>query len=687
MRGDFSRLTWDRRKHYAAVLMQQGRLQVDADWNEQIDIIMHRLETEVADYVGHSGVPARAPDGFRIQIPPGPGDDGPALVVGAGRMYVEGRLIENESDAAVPLAGLLADESIVGGRRFVAYLDTWQRLVSFAEDPDIREVALGGPDTAARLQNAWRVRLARVADDTGAAAVAPSWQPTRLPISTGLLNARVAADLPALENQLYRVEVHSATDENVTFTWSRDNGSIGARVTDIQPATRTLSIEGGGRDAEAAVTELQWVELLTEAQAAADERGAVVQIDRAGGGQVGITEASWPWSGDQVPAIRVLRRWDDPAGLVTAPLMTADGWVPLESGIEVLFEAAPDGGAEYLPGDYWLIPARHDTASIEWPTTAGNPAAQPARGVRHTYAAVALLDRDADGEWSVVGDGDLRPLVSPLDDGFVSKGAAGDVMRGPLTVQPLLRATYPAQELVALRIAPGFDDAGQAAVRHTALQVTGGDVALGTPDRPVNTTAVGRLAVGGTMSATDVNVENALSVLGIVEITGVVGEGGVAAEAALRIGSDSGHIELTNGQSPHAGFLRFGDKSGWNFHVARAREGTGMPHNSGVDGALVTINDYGRVGIGTTSPRARLHTVTTDVDPGLAISGPFTEAMVRQFLAVSTTVNATVVIGTGNGAGGLAREGVYFFWKNAAGGHFGALLTADPALTNMVQFS
>ena len=60
MRGDFSRLTWDRRNHYSAVLMQQGRLQLDADWNEQIDIIMHRLETEVADYVGHSGVPARS---------------------------------------------------------------------------------------------------------------------------------------------------------------------------------------------------------------------------------------------------------------------------------------------------------------------------------------------------------------------------------------------------------------------------------------------------------------------------------------------------------------------------------------------------------------------------------------------------------------------------------------------------
>ena len=683
MRGDFSRLTWDRRKHYTAVLMQQGRLQVDADWNEQIDIVMHRLETEVADYVGHSGVPTRAPGGFRILLAPGPGDDGPALLVGAGRMYVEGRLIENESDAVVPLAGLLAEESIVDGRRVVAYLDTWQRLVSFAEDPDLREVALGGPDTAARLQNAWRVRLARLDDHTEPAAVPPSWQPARLPISTGLLNARVAADLPSLENQLYRVEVHSATDQGVTFTWSRDNGSIGARVTDVQPATRTLSIEGGGRDAEAAVAERQWVELLTEAQAGAGERGAVVQIDRAGGGQVAITEASWPWSGDRAPAIRVLRRWDDPAGLVTAPVVTADGWVPLESGIEVRFEAAPDGGNEYLPGDYWLIPARHDTASIQWPGAAGNPAAQPARGVRHTYAVLALLDRDVDGTWSMADNGDLRTLVSPLDDGFVSKGAAGDVMHGPLSVRPLLRATQPDEELIALRIAPAFEDAGQPGVRHTALQVTGGDVALGTSDRPVNTTAVGSLTVGGTLSATDARVKSTLRVQGIVEINGIDGESGTVAATALRVGA----LELANGPSPDAGFLRFGDNSGWKFHIARAHEFSGAAHNSGTAGALVTVTDRGQVGVGITGPRARLHIVSTDVEPALAIGGQLNEYMIRQFLAVSTTPNSTVVIGTGNSADGLVRDGVYFFWKNAAGGHFGALLVPDPALTTMVQRS
>ena len=35
MKGDFSRETFDRARHYSAVLLQQGRVQLDADWNEQ----------------------------------------------------------------------------------------------------------------------------------------------------------------------------------------------------------------------------------------------------------------------------------------------------------------------------------------------------------------------------------------------------------------------------------------------------------------------------------------------------------------------------------------------------------------------------------------------------------------------------------------------------------------------------
>ena len=35
MKGDVSRETFDATKHYSGVRMQQGRVQTDADWNEQ----------------------------------------------------------------------------------------------------------------------------------------------------------------------------------------------------------------------------------------------------------------------------------------------------------------------------------------------------------------------------------------------------------------------------------------------------------------------------------------------------------------------------------------------------------------------------------------------------------------------------------------------------------------------------
>jgi photosystem II stability/assembly factor-like uncharacterized protein len=58
MKGDFSRLTFDRKKHYSGVLMQQGRVLIDADWNEQLGINRHLAETVTMDVIGPSGAPA-----------------------------------------------------------------------------------------------------------------------------------------------------------------------------------------------------------------------------------------------------------------------------------------------------------------------------------------------------------------------------------------------------------------------------------------------------------------------------------------------------------------------------------------------------------------------------------------------------------------------------------------------------
>ena len=60
-----------------------------------------------------------------------------------------------------------------------------------------------------------------------------------------------------------------------------------------------------------------------------------------------------------------VRRWDMPGATGQIPVQipaTNEGFIPLEDGVEVRFEAG-----EYRSGDYWLIPARVATGDIEWP--------------------------------------------------------------------------------------------------------------------------------------------------------------------------------------------------------------------------------------------------------------------------------------------------------------------------------
>ena len=60
MKGDFSRSTFNARKHYSGVRLQQGRVLVDADWNEELDLFLHRVETETIDVIGGCGAPKHA---------------------------------------------------------------------------------------------------------------------------------------------------------------------------------------------------------------------------------------------------------------------------------------------------------------------------------------------------------------------------------------------------------------------------------------------------------------------------------------------------------------------------------------------------------------------------------------------------------------------------------------------------
>lgn len=263
MNGDFkpdiTRDTFSKRRHFSRVLMQQGRVQLDADWNEQTDILLHYMRTLASDILGPFAGPADYL-GFGIEpVPPSSGsktsgrkerdttkaevqsDTSYKVVIQKGRYYVEGLLCENDRDLVYTIEDEQQKAATDG--KLLFYLDVWEREVTYLEDDNIREVALNGADTASRAEIVWQVRTIATASYTKLAppdrtkitgefvtklaqtleAAAPDFFDE--PVGEPYLKARTlpldeqddtnpcvtppSSQYRGEENQLYRVEVHT----------------------------------------------------------------------------------------------------------------------------------------------------------------------------------------------------------------------------------------------------------------------------------------------------------------------------------------------------------------------------------------------------------------------------------------------------------------------------------------------
>jgi hypothetical protein len=79
---------------------------------------------------------------------------------------------------------------------------------------------------------------------------------------------------------------------------------------------------------------------------------------------------------------------------------------------------------------------------------------------------------------------------------------------------------------------------------------------------------------------------------------GRLGFGTAAPQRLMQIGpsTDAMFTIEASDASPRAGFIRFGDKTGWQLRFGRSRECSGCALNTGLSGALFTIRDDGAVG-------------------------------------------------------------------------------------------
>src|SRR4051812_37807264 len=98
MIGDLSRLTRSPGKGYRQVVLQQGRVLLDADFNEQGALAADALRSLTADLIGPYAGP-KDEFGFAIAV------DAGAFTIGRGRYYVRGLPVVNDGGAsAAPLA-------------------------------------------------------------------------------------------------------------------------------------------------------------------------------------------------------------------------------------------------------------------------------------------------------------------------------------------------------------------------------------------------------------------------------------------------------------------------------------------------------------------------------------------------------------------------------------------------------
>lgn len=234
MKGDFSLLRFNPTKHFNRVLKQQGRVDLDSDWNEQAAIAQYSVRTLIGDLLG----PASGPDGacgFELLLPP-PQAMQPAagdFVLGDGRYYVDGLLVEIDAPAyyaAQP--DLPSPPKLTTGKTYLAYLDVWQRHISYIEDDSIREVALNGPDTCSRAKTIWQVKL-----------IDASASPSSAPPSRDQLETRakqLAAKLAGAEKALKE-------EQNRTrrATLKRNIASLEKQLADVRKQLATPDTGGG----------------------------------------------------------------------------------------------------------------------------------------------------------------------------------------------------------------------------------------------------------------------------------------------------------------------------------------------------------------------------------------------------------------------------------------------------------
>jgi hypothetical protein len=450
---------------YTGVVMQQGRVILDRDFNTLRETIDDRDRKITLDVVGPCGTPD---DGFRIlqsgsgglvQSPPLSPPSSPPLSppssapytgyfdlgISPGTMYVGGLRVEWPATiAGLPAAysyfdqpDWLTPDPAPAPQTEIVWLQLDAVEVSATEDPDLLDVALGGPDTTQRLRLLRRVHRAA---SSGTACV-NSWQgqiaqwqaqglafdPLRMSLvpQAGLqigFTASLGSSDPCdpvatggflgAENQLIRVKwVSGGAAGAGMLLWGYDDASFIYRATADSTGTR-LSLARTPPDAYHFPAAGQYVEVLRttallgtggEAQSQTNTGVTPRCIAEDTGFVTTLAAAYDPTRSDNALTLSQALPYPAPAEPLFVRIWQGSGSLPASGGTMELIDpvansstglvatiSLPPGGT-IASGAYWQMALRPATPQQIMPADLLT-APQPAAGPRRWACPLAVVD-------------------------------------------------------------------------------------------------------------------------------------------------------------------------------------------------------------------------------------------------------------------------------------------------------
>jgi hypothetical protein len=375
----------------------------------------------------------------------------------AGRLHVDGypavlvddTLYSDQADPADP--PITTPATGTGTREDTVYLDVWEEPVTFVEDPDIREIALGGPDTSTRRRLRRCVRVA---------------QGGPMPSGDGRGHGLLATEgaYTGRDNRLFRIEIEDAGELGAaTFRWSDENASTIARVTStIASGSRTIVVEDG--------TALLARDFILIRCGFREERARIASV------LDDVITLDDPVADTYDIADRPrIERWNAFRVLIDIdnvdPLVSPS--IPLEDGVLVRF-----GGRDFRRGDYWTLRtrylARDQSSGVDPNTRIEDLGFVRPQGVTHHYAPLATITRSEHDGGRITSIKDVRRRVG--------NATVTDIGLPPLTGLTAVAADTPAvQHVGGTLLPPAGKESKYLVLLSGTLYVTGAIPGTGDP--------------------------------------------------------------------------------------------------------------------------------------------------------------------------------------------------------------